>query len=243
MNYPENIISDIEKIIESNNNINCKIFALEKKYEDGIAQEDTKEKKMANDRGIPPELRQIKKNIESLKSLIKTVSLPECYIPNTIDHLFKMNASKIKNAFTSNISEYIVEQIMLIEDIDNIWKLLLLMGVGVFALQKSKKYVEIMKDLAKSKKLFLIIATSDYIYGTNYQFDHCYLGKDLENMTQEKIIQAMGRVGRNKISDEYTIRLRDNNLIFKIFNKEEEKIEVINMQKLFNSEEKLEDLY
>ena len=132
---------------------------------------------------------------------------------------------------------------MLIEDIDNIWKLLLLMGVGVFALQKSKKYVEIMKDLAKSKKLFLIIATSDYIYGTNYQFDHCYLGKDLENMTQEKIIQAMGRVGRNKISDEYTIRLRDNNLIFKIFNKEEEKIEVINMQKLFNSEEKLEDLY
>ena len=62
-------------------------------------------------------------------------------------------------------------------------------------------------------------------------------------MKQEKIIQAMGRVGRNKISDEYTIRLRDNNLIFKIFNKEEEKIEVINMQKLFNSEEKLEDLY
>lgn len=243
MNFPESIITDIEKIIESNNSINSKIFILEKKYEDGMAQEDMKEKKMTNERGISPELKQVKKNIESLKSLIKTVSLPECYIPNTVDHLFKMNVSKVKNAFTSNISEYIVEQIMLIEDIDNIWKLLLLMGVGVFALQKSKKYVEIMKDLAKSKKLFLIIATSDYIYGTNYQFDHCYLGKDLENMTQEKIIQAMGRVGRNKISDEYTIRLRDNDLIFKIFNKEQEKIEVINMQKLFNSEEELEDLY
>ena len=62
-------------------------------------------------------------------------------------------------------------------------------------------------------------------------------------MTQEKIIQAMGRVGRNKISDEYSIRLRDDNLIYKIFNKEEEKIEVINMQKLFTSEEEIEDLY
>ena len=53
----------------------------------------------------------------------------------------------------------------------------------------------------------------------------------------------MGRVGRNKISDEYSIRLRDDNLIYKIFNKEEEKIEVINMQKLFTSEEEIEDLY
>ena len=34
-------------------------------------------------------------------------------------------------------------------------------------------------------------------------------------MTQEKIIQAFGRVGRNKINAEYTIRLRDNTLVSK----------------------------
>ena len=32
------------------------------------------------------------------------------------------------------------------------------------------KYNEIVKDLAQNQKLFLIIASSDYIYGTNYQF-------------------------------------------------------------------------
>ena len=53
-------------------------------------------------------------------------------------------------------------------------------------------------------------------------------------MTQEKIIQALGRVGRNKISDEYTIRLRDNALVQKIFCPEENKPEVINMRKLFS---------
>jgi len=123
---------------------------------------------------------------------------------------------------------------MLIDDMDDIWKLLLLMGIGVFSIHTSSRYTEIMKDLAKSKNLYIIIASSDFIYGTNYQFDHCYLGKDLLNMTQEKIIQAMGRVGRNKNSDEYTIRLRDNALITKIFNYEENKPEVINMQKLFS---------
>jgi late competence protein required for DNA uptake (superfamily II DNA/RNA helicase) len=154
-----------------------------------------------------------------------------------------MNKSDIKNAFTSDISELIVEKIMLINDIEDIWKLLLLMGIGVFASHSSREYIEIMKDLAKSKKLYLIIATSDYIYGTNYQFDHCYLGKDLENMTQEKIIQAIGRVGRNKVSDEYTIRVRDNNLLSKIFEYDNNKIEVKNMEKLFNSEKDIPDLY
>ena len=56
---------------------------------------------------------------------------------------------------------------------------------------------------------------------------------DILNLTQEKIIQAFGRVGRNKISNEYTIRLRDNNIISKIFYEEIDKIEVINMQKIF----------
>ena len=53
-------------------------------------------------------------------------------------------------------------------------------------------------------------------------------------MTQEKIIQAIGRVGRNTIGDEYTIRLRENSLITKIFTEEKNKIEIINMQKLFS---------
>jgi len=62
-------------------------------------------------------------------------------------------------------------------------------------------------------------------------------------LVEEKIIQAIGRVGRNKVSDEYTIRVRDNNLLSKIFEYDNNKIEVKNMEKLFNSEEHIPDLY
>jgi len=234
MNIPSNILENIANTININSDINQKILVMEKDYEDGMSKEDMKEKKVANDRGIPPELRSLKNKIESLKQSIKTVCLPDMYIPNKKDHLFKWGHSGSVNAFTSDISEYTVEQIMLIDDMDDVWKLLLLMGIGVFSAHTSSRYTEIMKDLAKSKKLYIIIASSDFIYGTNYQFDHCYLGKDLLNMTQEKIIQALGRVGRNKISDEYTIRIRDNSFISKIFYHDENKPEVINMQKLFS---------
>ena len=92
-----------------------------------------------------------------------------------------------------------------------------------------------MKELAEKQKLYLIIASSDYIYGTNYQFCHGYVGKDLSDMTQEKSIQAMGRVGRNKIQQEYSVRFRDNDLIKKLFLPCNNKPEVANMNRLFNS--------
>ena len=81
----------------------------------------------------------------------------------------------------------------------------------------------------------MIIASSDYIYGTNYQFCHGYVGKDLNNMTQEKTIQALGRIGRNQINKDYSIRFRDDVLIEKIFTASEYKPEVENMNKLFNT--------
>ena len=92
-----------------------------------------------------------------------------------------------------------------------------------------------MKKLADQQKLYLIIADSDYIYGTNYQFCHGYLSKDIE-LTQEKIIQALGRIGRNNIQQEYSARFRDDNHVTTLFTKfaSEDKPEVINMNQLFN---------
>ena len=43
----------------------------------------------------------------------------------------------------------------------------------------------------------------------------------------------MGRVGRNKLQQTYSIRLRNDDLVNKILVKEENKIEVYNMNKLF----------
>ena len=85
-----------------------------------------------------------------------------------------------------------------------------------------------------AQKMMLVIASSDYIYGTNYQFSHGYIGKDLSEITQEKLIQAMGRVGRNSSSHTYTIRFRDNALIKRIFTKLDMKHESLTMNKLFS---------
>jgi hypothetical protein len=54
-------------------------------------------------------------------------------------------------------------------------------------------------------------------------------------LTQEKIIQALGRVGRNNIQQTYSVRLRDDEQINKLFWEEMNKPEVRNMNILFNS--------
>jgi hypothetical protein len=158
------------------------------------------------------------------------------FVPNRIVHLEKWaKGLNTTGAFTSDIEESILVSIMLLKDVEDSWKILLLLGIGVFTEHKSSAYTEIMKKLADQQKLYLIIADSDYIYGTNYQFCHGYLSKDLE-LTQEKIIQALGRIGRNNIQQEYSARFRDDTQVITLFTKfaSEDKPEVINMNQLFN---------
>ena len=173
------------------------------------------------------------KKVRDLKSRINKIELKQRYIPNSKAHLRQWGKNKdIENAFTSEIDDNIVEEIMYLNVKDE-WKILLLMGIGVFTNHPNKKYMDIMKSLAEKQKLYLIIASSDYIYGTNYQFCHGYLSKDLLNMTQEKMIQAFGRVGRTSSQSDYTLRLRDNELILKLYTKDKNKPEVRNMNILF----------
>ena len=143
---------------------------------------------------------------------------------------------KTSAAFTSNIDDQIIIEIMMLKNVADSWKVLLLMGIGVFTNHPDITYTEIMKKLADTQKLYMIIASSDYIYGTNYQFCHGYISKDLGTMSQEKCIQAMGRVGRNNLQSTYSLRFRDNELIHKLFNSAENRPEVINMNRLFQSE-------
>jgi hypothetical protein len=240
-NIPEYVTKNIMETINYNHRINEQVNELERKMEDELAVDDddskgTEKKKQKEDR-LSPEMKQQKMKMMELRGCIKMVMLNPIYVPNTNDHLNKYapSQSNTKQAFTSNISESVVEQIMQIDDIADYWKLLLMMGIGVFASHKSTSYVELMKRLAQEHKLYMIIASTDYIYGTNYQLCHGYIGKDLGNMSQEKCIQAMGRVGRNKLQQNYTVRFRDNDLIHKLFHYDENKPEVQNMNRLFNT--------
>jgi hypothetical protein len=127
-----------------------------------------------------------------------------------------------------------VKEIMAI-DVSNQLQLLLLLGIGVFDITNTNiTYMETMKRLTTEQKLFIIIASSDYIYDTNYQLCHGVLGKDLNDMTQQKTIQALGRIGRGNIQQEYTVRFRNDSLLKKLFLPCDVNIEAINMSKLMS---------
>ena len=180
--------------------------------------------------------------VNDLRAMVKTVTLNELFIPNSSEHLHEWSNGRLEktNQFMGDVDPETVERIMLLP-VDNTWKLLLMMGIGVISSQVSAstntQYSDVIKSLAQNQKLYLIIASSDYIYGTNYQFCHGYIGKDLAEITQEKTIQAMGRIGRNAMQQDYTVRFRDDANIRKLFLAvpPADKIEVINMNRLFSS--------
>lgn len=238
-NIPENVINSIHKKIQFNSVVTCKIAVKEKTLEDLTAKDEElgNDKKLSDIHRGTAEVKKLRNEINELQKCILTVSLPEKYIPNMCEHLnlYGADCKHRERVFKPSITEEDVEFIMLIDDIEDTWKLLLLMGIGVFALHTSARYMEIMKQLAREQKLYLIIASTDFIYGTNYQFCHGYISTDLEDISQEKTIQALGRVGRNKIQQDYSVRFRNDNIIYKLFQHNADKPEVANMARLFNS--------
>jgi hypothetical protein len=261
-NIPVAVMDELMNKIEYNNVVNKKIHDIDVQIDDikegvekqvknnvneyhkgvhvvGRSKSNKDPKKLSKD--IPEELQnkgslnKMTQEVNGLRALIKCASLNDTFVPNKKTHIDRWAPnSTISNAFTSSIDEQVIADIMALNGVENLWKILLMMGIGVFINHENITYTEIMKKLADEQKLYMIIASSDYIYGTNYQFCHGFLSKDLD-LTQEKVIQAMGRIGRNNIQQTYTIRFRDDSQIAKLFTSETEKPEVRNMNILFNS--------
>jgi len=261
-NIPALVMDDLMKKIEFNNVLNEKLSGLEnnlefikeqaeKSMQNSVSSshagvkvqgrnKSTKDFKKLNresseDSSCKGDIAKITAEVNAVRTMLKHATLNDTFVPNKKHHLDKWASGlDTSSSFTSNIEDDIVSEIMLLNGIEDSWKVLLMMGIGVFINHENIKYTEIMKQLADEQKLYMIIASSDYIYGTNYQFCHGYLSKDLK-LTQEKLIQAMGRVGRNNIQQTYTLRFRDNQQILKLFTSETDKPEIINMNLLFNS--------
>jgi hypothetical protein len=258
---PDCVMDDLMEIIEHNNFIKDAMEKLEHEIEDAMATEegkdndnddankaksggkDKKNNKKADDMRFSPEVRRMQEKMDELRRQVKWGALNDIFVPNRAEHLKRwaphLSEEDIAaiNPFTSQVEPEDVERIMVLP-IENIWKVLLMMGIGVMTenSNSNKTYTEIMKDLAQNQRLYLIIASTDYIYGTNYQFCHGYLGKDLSDISQEKIIQALGRIGRNKLQQEYSIRFRDDAHLLKIFQASlVDKPEVVNMARLLRS--------
>ena len=258
---PECVMDDLMEIIDHNNAIKDAMEELERDMEDAMEEgdnntnntnntnnnnnnkaKDKKTNKKADDMRFSPEVRRMQEKMDELRRQVKWGALNDMFVPNRAEHLKRWaphlgdDAIAAMAPFTSRVEPEDVERIMVLP-IENIWKVLLMMGVGVMTDQSNsnKTYTEIMKDLAQNQRLYLIIASTDYIYGTNYQFCHGYLGKDLSDISQEKIIQALGRIGRNKLQQDYSIRFRDDAHLLKIFQASATaKPEVVNMARLLS---------
>tara|TARA_B100002051_G_scaffold274511_1_gene315855 strand:- start:2738 stop:5170 length:2433 start_codon:yes stop_codon:yes gene_type:complete len=231
---PTDVLDRLGKCIAQNEALRAKMDVMQRAYDDGTKKDEGKgrERRMAAGK-VDPGMVRLAKNIDALRGLLRPASIAPVHIPNMHEHLKQHAPPEVTGSFAPDINEAEVEEVMLVEGVDDKWRLLLLLGVGVFAPWNSASYTEIMKKLAQEQKLFLVVATSDYIYGTNYQFCHGYIAKDLGNMTQEKCVQAMGRVGRNRLQQTYSIRFRDDALIRRLYSIEIDRPEVANMARLF----------
>ena len=241
-NIPREIFDEIMQKISYNNAIMAMIEELVQKREDALGEEIKKENKMNKmtcDEFYAPAIKRLDNSIEELKTQLKTITLDSLFVPNTIEHqeiwVSKNSNDLVKNAFVPSINPDTVKEIMSLTITDGM-KLLMLLGIGVFSESYNKAYLEIIKRLAFEKRLFIIIASSDYIYGTNYQFCHGFIGRDLTNMTQQKTIQALGRIGRNNIQQDYTARFRDDDIIAKLFCVNANNVEAQNMCRLLRTD-------
>jgi hypothetical protein len=248
---PEVVMDDIMETIDFNNRVLEEIAKTEKLIKDlegesaaetsggggggGGGADEKKTRKFTSDTRVNPETERLHVKVDELKKSVKYTALHELFVPNRLEHLKRWTTrTAISNEFTSFVEDEVVEQIMLL-NVATHWKLLLLMGIGAITNATDQKYTDIMKSLAKHQKLYLIITATDYIYGTNYQFCHGYIGKDLEGMSQEKAIQSMGRIGRGAIQQDYTIRVRHDAILRHIFTalRSADKPEVCAMNRLF----------
>ena len=236
-NIPKKVFDEMLQKIAYNNMILEKIAKLQAKLEDELKGVEVKDKSNMNIDDLKTSAAdRIDTEIEDLKMQMKMLSLNPVYVPNTNDHQEVWVTKNVENAFIPTIDPETTKRVMELV-IDDRLKILLLLGIGSFEYQENVTYTEIVKEMANQKRLFMIIASSDYIYGTNYQFCHELIGKDLTNMSQQKTIQALGRVGRNNVQQDYTARFRDDAIIYNLFKPITENIEAINMCRLLTTDD------
>ena len=195
-----------------------------------------------NNNNVTAQIRRVTEEIGNLRAWLVTAHLSNLYIPNKREHLEKWASvapqALTKAAFTSNVPEAYVREIMGLSGICNDWKILLLMGIGVYSAETVKEtaYLELIKKLADNQQLFLSIGTKEFIWGLNYQYCHGYIGKGL-SLTPQQLLQALGRVGRGNVQQTYSVRFRDGDdarILATIFSPDNDRREALKMSVLFN---------
>jgi len=234
---PKAMFQDLLTKIDTNNKVSSQLEELERELE-ALQQPDDEKKtkqKEKSDEVQPFVIKDLYRKIDALRKRVRVLSLDSEYIPNTKAHQMKWKGAVQTAAFCPTLTEEAIKEVMGLA-VDTSLKLLMLMGIGVFMEGADAKYLEVMKRMATQQDLFIIIASSDFVFGTNYNFCHGFIGKDMANMTQAKTIQCLGRIGRSAIQSTYTARFREDQFIYNLFKTPERNLEAENMSRLFCGE-------
>ena len=192
-NIPETVTDNLIEKIGKNEKLLEEMMKLEKeinKNKDDAKIDLFDRKNSATvDKDTWSRTKQSEEKVAFLRGQLVSIRLNQNYMPNTLQHLnrwgykihnLKEGKSRLNNLWKAEIEEKHVKTIMLM-NVPLPWKTLLLMGIGMFIEEEEnedvKAYMEIVKELAEEQKLFMIIASSDYIYGMNYQFCHGHIGE------------------------------------------------------------------
>jgi hypothetical protein len=232
---PKVMFQDLLAKIDTNNKVGAQLEELERELE-ALQKPDEEKKTKQKDKSDDTQshvIKELYRKIDALRKKVRILSLEPEYIPNTKAHQTKWAGSIQSAAFCPTLEEEAVKEVMGLA-VDTSLKLLMLMGIGLFVESADAKYLEIMKRMATQQDLFMIIASSDFVFGTNYNFCHGFIGKDMANMTQAKTIQCLGRIGRSAIQSTYTARFREDQFIYNLFKTPERNLEAENMSRLFS---------
>ena len=232
---PKVMFQELLAKIDTNNKVGAQLEELERELE-ALQKPDEEKKTKQKDKSDdtqPHVIKELYRKIDALRKKVRILSLEPEYIPNTKAHQTKWAGSIQTAAFCPTLEEETVKEVMGLA-VDTSLKLLMLMGIGLFVEGADAKYLEIMKRMATQQDLFMIIASSDFVFGTNYNFCHGFIGKDMANMTQAKTIQCLGRIGRSAIQSTYTARFREDQFIYNLFKTPERNLEAENMSRLFS---------
>jgi len=170
--------------------------------------------------------------LEAIRRKLTEMRLPDREVPNTEEHQRRYHSTTSVDAFKGSVPPHHLMEVLRLS-VDNWKKMLLMMGIGVFG-EECPTYRELMSRMASERELFCVIAGTDYVYGTNYQFCHGYIGRDLGQMPVEKLYQALGRVGRGRQAGQYSWRLRDDSVAKRVFSPDTELTEARRMDRLMS---------
>ena len=216
-NPPVEIIDWLQKQVHDNSQVIAEIQRLEKDLQDRLNTDGREGKEGGGDDEDMMAERHgaVGRKLSKMREKLGELRLPDREVPNTEEHQIRYHGVVRPDAFAGSVPPHHLEEVLHLE-VPNWKKMLLMMGIGVFG-DDCPTYRELMSRMASARELYCVIAGTDYVYGTNYQFCHGYIGKDLADMPVEKLYQALGRVGRGRQAGQYSWRLRDDSLARHIF--------------------------